>query len=91
LRRRPNPWVATPVLVAALAGGLLGFFVTDASCAPGSCRIAAALIGTAVAVVVGGGIGVVTVLALKSLDEFRTHRDREILTITDDEEPKSPE
>ncbi|HEX9977510.1 MAG TPA: hypothetical protein VGB41_02680 [Acidimicrobiia bacterium] len=83
MSRLPNPWIAVPVLIAAIGGGAVGFFVTDASCAPGSCPIASSLAGALAAIVAGAGIGVIAVLALKSLDEFRTHRDREILTAVD--------
>ncbi len=82
-RRLPNPWVAVPVLVSAVAGFLVGYFVSDASCAPGSCPVAASLVGVAVGLGVGIGIGIVVVLALKSLDEFRTHREREVTVEVD--------
>lgn len=78
--RAPNPWVTVPVVLAAIAGGVVGYFVTEASCAPGGCVVAAGLVAAAVSVAAGLGIGVIGVLALKSLDEFRSHRDREILT-----------
>ena len=41
MSRRPNFWVTVPIAVAALAGGVIGYFVTDASCAPESCTFAA--------------------------------------------------
>jgi len=69
VRRAPNPWVAVPVLVAALAGGIVGYFVMDASCAPDSCTVSAALVATVVGVAGAAGIGIIAVLALKSLDE----------------------
>jgi len=86
MRRLPNPWVAVPVLVAALSGGAVGYFVTDASCARGSCPLSASIVAAVVAVGAGVGIGVIAVLALKSLDEFRSHREREILV---EESPKT--
>ena len=88
MSRMPNPWIAVPVLIAAAGGGAVGFFVTDASCAPGTCVAAASLAGALAAVVAGLGIGVIAVLALKSLDEFRTHRDRDILTEVDADDPR---
>ena len=92
MRRAPNPWVAVPVLIAALAGGIVGYFVMDASCAPDSCTVSAALVATVVGLAGAAGIGIIAVLALKSLDEFRTHRDREILAEVDppDSDPGPP-
>jgi hypothetical protein len=74
----PNPWVAIPVLVATIAGGAVGWFVTDASCAPDSCTAMAGTVATIAAIGTGIGVGVVVVLALKSLAEWREHGDREI-------------
>jgi hypothetical protein len=85
-RRLPNPWVAIPVLVSTVAGFFVGFFVTDASCAPGSCTVAASMVGVVAGLAVGFGIGVVVVLAMKSLDEFRTHRDRDVTVEVDPED-----
>ena len=59
-------------------GGAVGYLVTDASCSPGSCGFVAALIGLVTAVGAAVGVGVVVVLALKSLSEWREHGDREI-------------
>ena len=87
MRRLPNPWVVLPVAIAAIAGGFVGFFVTDASCAPESCTPAAALVAVGVALAAAAGIGVVVVLALRSLSEWREHEDREILTR---EDPPAP-
>lgn len=80
MRRLPNPWIAVPALAAAIAGGIVGFFVTTASCVPGGCVLAASLVGAVAGIAVGVGVGVIAVLAFRSLDEFRSHRDREILT-----------
>lgn len=78
MNRIPNPWVVVPVAAAAVAGGAVGYLVTEASCSPGSCGLAAALIGIVTAVGAAVGVGVVVVLALKSLSEWREHGDREI-------------
>lgn len=78
------------MVLAAVAGGVVGFFVTDASCAPGSCTPAAAVVAGVVAIVAAVGIGVIAVLALRSLDEFQSHREREILTETDAAEESPP-
>lgn len=78
MSRIPNPWIVVPVAAAAIAGGAVGYLVTDASCSPGSCGFVAALIGLVTAVGAAVGVGVVVVLALKSLSEWREHGDREI-------------
>jgi len=85
MRRLPNPWVSVPVLVAGIAGGIVGYLVTDASCAPGSCGVAAAVTAVVVGLAIAAGVGVVAVLALKSLDEHRTHRERSV-TVFDSED-----
>jgi hypothetical protein len=90
MKRLPNLWVFLPVVLAAAAGGAIGFFVTDASCAPDSCPVAAGIIGVIVAVGTGVGVGIVVVLALKSLSEWRDHADRGILTASDQTEPPGP-
>ena len=90
MRRLPNPWVILPVALAAAAGWIIGFFVTDASCSPGSCTAAAAIVATLAAAATAIGVGVVVVLALKSLSEWREHADREILTEVEPEEPVGP-
>lgn len=89
MKRLPNPWVSGPVAVAAAAGGAVGYFVTDASCAPDSCAAAAVLVGLGVALGAAAGVGVVVVLALKSLAEWRTHTEREVL-VEDPSDPPGP-
>lgn len=86
MRRFPNPWVVVPVLLAGIAGGIVGYLVTDASCAPGSCVVAAAVTAVIAGLVISGGVGVVAVLALKSLDEHRTHRERSVLVFDPEDE-----
>lgn len=85
--RLPNPWVAIPVLLAALAGGAVGYLVMDASCSPGSCAVASSLVGLVTALGSGIGVAVVVVLALKSLTEWRDHADREITVRQDRQGP----
>jgi len=74
--RLPNPRVAIPVLVSAAAGAVVGYFVTDASCAPGSCHLAAAIVAVAVAVGAGLGVGIVVILAVRSFAEWRIQSER---------------
>ena len=90
MRRLPSPWVAIPVLLAAVAGGLVGYFVTDASCAPGSCVAAATVVGVLVALGTGVGVGVVVVLAIRSLAEWRDHAERDVLIEVEPEDPGPP-
>lgn len=90
MRRLPNPWIAVPIAVAALTGGFVGFFVTDASCAPTSCAASAVLVAIGVALAAAAGVGVVVVLALKSLSEWKEHSEREILTTADADPPGPP-
>ena len=85
MSRFPNPWVAIPVLIAAVAGGAIGYLVTDASCAPGSCAVAAGLVATFTAIATGVGTAVIAVLAIRSLSEWREHSEREI-TISQERE-----
>lgn len=87
---RPNPWVVIPIALAAAAGGAVGYFVTDASCAPHGCTPAAILIAALVAVAAAIGVGIVVVLSLKSLSEWREHADREVLTVAESDEPPGP-
>lgn len=83
--RLPNPRVALPVLASAAAGGVVGYVVTDASCAPGSCAGAAAAVAAGVALAAGVGVGVVVVLALRSFAEWRS-LDERVVTVPDPEE-----
>ena len=87
MRRLPNPWVAVPALLAGIAGGIVGFIVTDASCAPGNCRVVASITAAIVGLGIAVGVGVVAVLALKSIDEHRVHRERMVLTMLEGEQP----
>ena len=70
--RRPNIWVAAPTTIAGVAGGIVGYAVADASCAPGSCTAAAvgfAMLGAIVSLV---GVAVVVVLAVRSVAEWHS-------------------
>jgi hypothetical protein len=87
VRRLPNPWVAVPALLAGIAGGIVGFIVTNASCAPGDCLVVASISAAIVGLGIALGVGVVSVLALKSIDEHRIHRERMVLTMVEVEQP----
>ena len=86
MRRLPNPWVTVPTLLAGIAGGVVGYLVTDASCGPGSCGLAAAITAVVAGLVIAGGVAVVAVLALRSLDEHRLHRERSVLVFDPEDE-----
>jgi ribosomal protein S18 acetylase RimI-like enzyme len=81
--RRPSAWVAVPVAVAAVGGATVGFVVTAASCSPRSCVVPAIAVSVAVGLVASVGVGVVVILALRSLAEFRESVERDILTFVD--------
>lgn len=74
MSRIPNPWIALPVLTAAIAGAVIGFLVTDASCAPSNCTGAAIAVAVVAAATVGIGVGVVAVLAVRSIGEHREYQ-----------------
>lgn len=69
-RATPNPWVLIPVLFATALGAALGYLVTSIGCRPDSCTITAVLMAIAGGAVGGVGVGVVAVLALRSLEEW---------------------
>lgn len=61
------------VVVTGVLGGIIGWGIADAGCT-GSCGpwlVGGALVG---AVVAAGGAGVVAVLLLRSMSEWRSHR-----------------
>ena len=83
MRRRPNPWIAIPSLVAGVLAGLIGWAVTDLSCRPGlnldrgdGCPLAAASIGVVLFIATTVGIAIVLVLVYRSLAEHNAARDR---------------
>lgn len=59
------------ILVGGLCGGLIGYGFTDLSCSDGCSTLAggAAVLGAAIGAV---GVGVVAVLALRAMGEWRT-------------------
>lgn len=74
--RAPNPWIALPVLVGTLAGGVIGALVMRESCAPGDCLFATIGVGILSALVGFFGVGVLAVLAVRSLAEWREQEAR---------------
>lgn len=84
--RLPNPWVGIPVALAAIGGAAVGYFVTAASCAPSSCVVPAIGVAVGSGLIAAIGVGVVVVLALRSLAEYRDGLDRDVLRFSDEEE-----
>lgn len=64
------------ILLAGLCGGLIGYAVIDLQC-EGDCTVASGIAGLVGAVVFAVGVGVVAVLALRAMGEWRViqHRD----------------
>ncbi len=58
------------ILVAGLCGGLIGYAIVDLQC-DGDCTVWAGLAGLAGAVVFAVGVGVVAVLAMRAMAEWR--------------------
>ncbi len=59
------------ILVGGLCGGLIGYAITDLQCADG-CTGLAGGVGLLGAVVGAVGVGVVSVLALRAMGEWRS-------------------
>ena len=64
------------ILVAGLCGGLIGYAVVDLQC-EGDCTVTAGLVGLLGAVLFAAGVGVVAVLALRAMGEWREIQHRE--------------
>jgi len=75
--RRPSPWIVVPVALATLAGGVLGALITRVSCAPDDCVVASIGIGVLSAAGAFFGVGVVVVLAVRSIAEWQRISDRQ--------------
>jgi hypothetical protein len=58
------------ILLAGLCGGLIGYAVVDLQC-DGDCTVWAGLAGLLGAVLFAVGVGVVAVLALRAMGEWR--------------------
>jgi hypothetical protein len=66
----------TAILLAGLAGGLIGFALVDLQC-DGECSLAKGLGLLTGAVVSAFGMAIVSVLALRAMGEWREINDRE--------------
>lgn len=66
----------TVILLAGLAGGLIGFALVDLQC-DGDCEVAKGLGLLTGAVLCATGLAIVAVLALRAMGEWREIEDRE--------------
>lgn len=64
------------ILIAGLCGGLIGYAIVDLQC-EGDCTVLAGSVGLLGAVLFAAGVGVVAVLALRAMGEWRTLQDRD--------------
>lgn len=69
--RRLNPWVVGSIGIGFAAGAFIGWIVTRVGCAEGSCIASAIFIGFISGLVAAAGVGVVVVLADRSIREWR--------------------
>lgn len=63
------------ILVAGLCGGLIGYAFIDLQC-DGDCTVAAGIAGLVGAVVFAVGVGIVAILALRAMGEWRVIQHR---------------
>jgi hypothetical protein len=64
------------ILVAGICGGLIGYAFVDVQCAT-DCTTRAGIVGVLTAAGAASGVGVVSVLALRAMGEWRTIQHRE--------------
>ena len=81
MRRRPNPWIAVPALVAGALAAALGWVVTDVSCQTpdaggnvSSCVGWAALVSIVSFLVVTIGVVLILALVYRSIAEWNEKR-----------------
>ncbi len=72
---RPNPWFFVPVAVSLALGFGLGWMMAGVSCG-GSCPVSQWVTALIVGIGIAGGVGVVAVLGIRSMDEYRVAQDR---------------
>lgn len=73
------------ILVAGLCGGLIGYAFVDLQC-DGDCTVAAGVAGLIGAAVFAVGVGIVAVLALRAMGEWRVIQHR----TAEGDEPRRP-
>jgi len=59
------------IVFAGACGGLVSYAITDLQC-PGGCPTMAGVIGLGGAAIAAAGVGIVAVLALRAMAEWRT-------------------
>ena len=59
------------IIIAGLAGGLIGWSLVDLQCSGDDCGTTAALVGLGTAVICAVGVAVVAVLTLRAMAEWR--------------------
>lgn len=64
------------ILIGGLCGGLIGYGFTDISCTDGCSGLASGM-GVLGAVIGAVGVGVVSILALRAMGEWRTVQSRQ--------------
>ena len=64
------------ILIGGACGGLIGYAVTDLQCT-GDCTAISGGFGLLGAVIGAVGVGIVVVLALRAMSEWRTLQDRD--------------
>lgn len=64
------------ILVAGLCGGLIGYAFIDLQCT-GDCTVPAGIAGVVGAVAFAAGVGIVAVLALRAMGEWRVISQRD--------------
>lgn len=62
------------IVVAGVCGGLIGYAFVELQC-EGDCTVAAGVAGLVGAAIFAVGVGIVAVLALRAMGEWRTVRD----------------
>ena len=72
MRRYPNPWILIPVLLGGAVGSALGWVITDIGCRPDRCLGLTFAISLIAGLATAFGVGVVVVLAFRSMEEFHT-------------------
>lgn len=65
------------IVIAGIAGGLIGWSVIDLQCTGEDCSTTAALVGVGVALIAAVGVAVVAVLTLRAMAEWRAIENRD--------------
>ncbi|MBC95899.1 hypothetical protein CL649_03420 [bacterium] len=77
------------ILLGGLCGGLIGFAFTDLQCS-NSCTGASGISALIGAIVGAGGVGVVSILALRAMNEWRSKSEPEPSANSDKDDQQDP-